>query len=107
MRLGKLAMALSLGLALTGWAQAQPPGGGRGGFGQQGLIRGLERNEALQKDLKLDKDEIAKIKDALTKTAEDTKDLSDKLRDRNLTRRSEERRVGKECRSRRTQYHRQ
>src|SRR5947208_3583899 len=77
MRSGKIALVFALGLALAGLAQAQPrPGGGRGGFG---LVRGLGTNEALQKDLKLDKDEIDKVKTALTKVGEDTRDDSRKL----------------------------
>jgi mRNA-degrading endonuclease RelE of RelBE toxin-antitoxin system len=77
MRSGRIALVFAIGLVLAGLAHAQPrPGGGRGGFG---LVRGLGTNEALQKELKLDKDEIDKVKTALTKVGEETRDEQRKL----------------------------
>jgi len=84
MHLGKLALGLLLGLALVGWADAQQGGGGGrgGGMGRGGrgnLVAQLSTNESLQKELKLDKDTIQKITDAVTKVREDMRDETAKL----------------------------
>jgi Spy/CpxP family protein refolding chaperone len=76
----------ALALALFGLvvqpisAQQQGPGQGRGGFGRGGLA-GLLQNESVQKELKLDKDQIDKVKDAVTKVQEQHKDARAKLAD--------------------------
>ncbi len=71
MRLGRLALALTVAGAVVGGALAQrQPGGGRGGFGMGAMFK----NEALQKELKLEKDQVEKITEALTKVQEELKD---------------------------------
>ena len=78
-------MALTVGLvvALAGVAAAQPPRGqGRGGFGGGfGGYGFLIRNEAVQKELKLDKDQADKAGEAATKVREKYNDEFTKLRD--------------------------
>jgi Spy/CpxP family protein refolding chaperone len=76
MRLTKCLAALALGVLFAGVAAAQPPGG-RGGFGGGfgGSVVGmLGQNEQLQQELKMDKDQIDKVKAAITKVNEDLKD---------------------------------
>jgi hypothetical protein len=78
-------MALTVGLvvALAGIAAAQPPRGqGRGGFGGGfGGYGFLIRNEAVQKELKLDKEQADKAAEAATKVREKYTDELAKLRD--------------------------
>jgi hypothetical protein len=57
----------------------RPGGGGGGGLGQ------LLTNESVQKELKFDKDETEKVKDAVKKVQDDNKDDIAKLRDRNTS----------------------
>src|SRR5688500_5441595 len=77
-------MALTVGLAvgLVGFATAQPPRGqGRGfggGFGGYGF---LIRNEAVQKELKLDKEQADKAAQAARNVQEKHADEFAKLRD--------------------------
>jgi hypothetical protein len=82
-------MALTVGLvvALAGFASAQPPrggqgrggfGGGAGGFGGVGF---LIRNEAVQKELKMDKDQADKAAEAVKKVTDKHADDFAKLRD--------------------------
>jgi Spy/CpxP family protein refolding chaperone len=79
MRLCKLALALGVAALLASPALAQR--GGRGGpFG--GGAQLLENNKSVQEELKMDKDQIDKVKEALAKVREDHKDDIAKLRDR-------------------------
>jgi len=83
MRFGKLAIVLGVGVLLCAPALAQQPRtGGFGGFGG-GLASQLGTNKQLQEELKLEKDQIEKLTEALTKVREDLKDDLAKLRDRN------------------------
>jgi Spy/CpxP family protein refolding chaperone len=76
----------TLALALFGvviqpvLAQQQGRGQGRGGFGRGGLA-GLLQNESVQKELKLDKDQLEKVKGVVTKVQEQHKDARAKLAD--------------------------
>jgi Spy/CpxP family protein refolding chaperone len=78
MRLCKMALVLGVVALMASPALAQP-GRGRGGFGFGGAA--LVRVEKVQKDLKLDKDEVKKVTDALDKAREDNRDEFAKLRD--------------------------
>jgi Spy/CpxP family protein refolding chaperone len=84
MRFGKLALGLALGLLSAGVAAAQPPGGlGFGfGFGGGGLAGMLGQNKQLQDELKLSKDQVEKVTEALAKVREDMSDEMAKLRSR-------------------------
>src|SRR5437868_9333705 len=77
----------TLGLAalLVSPALAQRPGGGRGGVGRGGLDQ-LLTNESVQKELKVDKDEAEKIKDAVKKVQDDMKDDIAKLQNPDTSR---------------------
>jgi hypothetical protein len=70
-----LTIGLTSALAVPAFAQRQP-GQGRGQFGGggQGGIAGLLRNESVQKELKMDKDQV-------DKTAESAKKVQDKHAD--------------------------
>jgi Spy/CpxP family protein refolding chaperone len=76
----------ALALALVGLvvqpasAQQQGREQGRGGFGPGGLA-GLLHNESAQKELKLDKDQIDKVNEAVTKVQNEHKDARAKLAD--------------------------
>jgi Spy/CpxP family protein refolding chaperone len=76
----------ALALALFGLvvqpisAQQQGRGQGRGGFGRGGLA-GLLQNESVQKELKLDKEQIDKVKDAVTKVQDQHKEARAQLAD--------------------------
>jgi hypothetical protein len=83
--------ALVLGVAalLASPALAQQPGG-RGMFGGGGGISFLLQNKSVQEELKLDKDQIDKITDALKKFRDEHKDEYDKASFRNQDTKPEE-----------------
>jgi uncharacterized membrane-anchored protein YjiN (DUF445 family) len=86
------AFGLVLGVAalLASPALAQPPGGrGMGGMGGGGLGQ-LLQNKSVQEELKLDKDQIDKITEALKKFREEHKDEYDKASFRNQDTKPEE-----------------
>jgi hypothetical protein len=76
----KVGLALGLAAFVVSPALAQRgPGGGAGlGF--------LLQNKSVQEELKIDKDQGDKVREAFTKFREDHKDDFEKLRDRNLSR---------------------
>jgi hypothetical protein len=80
MRLERLALGLALGLLSAGLAAAQPRGFG-GGFGG-GLTGMLGQNKQLQDELKMSKDQVEKLTEALAKVREEMSDEMAKLRDR-------------------------
>jgi Spy/CpxP family protein refolding chaperone len=89
MRLGKLALVFAAGLLAATPLMAQQPGGrgrggfgGFGGFGGGGLTGMLSNNKGLQDELKMDKDQVDKLTEALAKVREDMRDDLAKLRDR-------------------------
>jgi Spy/CpxP family protein refolding chaperone len=84
MRLCKMILALGVAALMCAPALAQQ-GRGRGGFGGGG-IGTLAQNKSVQEELKLDKDAVTKVEDALKKVNEDLKDDVAKLRDRNTSR---------------------
>jgi len=87
MRLGKLALVLAAGLMLASTATAQPGrGGGRGGFGGGGLAMMIGNSEQLQKELKVDKDQVEKLTAALTKARESMSSEFEKLRNPDTSR---------------------
>jgi Spy/CpxP family protein refolding chaperone len=93
MRLVKLALVLGAAALIAGPALAQRPqpgGGGRGGFGVEQLLQ----NKGVQEELKMDKEQIDKVGEALKKVREDNKEDYAKLRDRN-TSREERAEIGK------------
>lgn len=71
MRLGTLVLALGAVALLSGPALAQRQPGGRG---QGGGLTQLVQNKSVQDELKIDKDQAAKVKEALDKVREDLKD---------------------------------
>jgi hypothetical protein len=77
------AFGLVLGVAalLASPALAQPPGGGFGRGGGGGIGMYLQ-NKSVQEEVKIDKDQADKLKDALAKMRETNKDEFDKLRSR-------------------------
>jgi len=83
MRIVKLAAILSVGLLLSSTALAQPPGGG--GFGGGGLVNSIARSKPLQEELKVDADQLEKLTAALTKSREDSRELTQKLFSRDTT----------------------
>jgi hypothetical protein len=88
MRLAKLVSVLAAGLLLAGTALAQQrPGGfgGFGGFGGGGLAGMIGQSKQLQDELKMDKDQVDKLTEALAKVREDLRDETAKLRDRNTS----------------------
>jgi len=87
----KLAAFLTAALMVVGSAVAQQPRGGQrggqggagggafgGGFGG-GLASAISRNKELQDELKVDADQLEKLTAALTKAREDSRDLTQKL----------------------------
>jgi 2'-5' RNA ligase len=76
----KVSLALGLAVLLARPAVAQFRGGGGGGIG------GLLTNKSVQEELKLDKDQVDKVAEALKKVREDLKDEMAKLRDRDTPR---------------------
>jgi Spy/CpxP family protein refolding chaperone len=85
MRLGKFALVFAAGLLAAAPVAAQQPGGrgGFGGFGGGGGLTGMiGQSKQLQDELKMDKDQVDKLTEALTKVREDLKDDLAKLRDR-------------------------
>jgi hypothetical protein len=77
----RLALAVGLAAVLVGPAAAQPPGG-RGGFGfGRGGIGFLVQNEAVQKELKIEKDQATKVAEAVKKVNDKHADALAKLRD--------------------------
>ncbi len=86
MRFGKFALVVAAGLLVAAPTAAQQPGGGRGGrggFGGGGGLTGMiAQNKQLQDELKMDKEEVDKLTEALAKVREDLKDDLTKLRDR-------------------------
>jgi len=77
-----LTIGLTAALAVPAFAQRQP-GQGRGQFGGggQGGIAGLLRNESVQKELKMDKDQVDKTAEAAKKVQDKHADEFTKLRD--------------------------
>ncbi len=71
------ALALTVALAAPALAQRQPGGAGQG----QGGIGQLLTNESVQKELKVEKEQADKLKDAVTKVTDAHKDEMAKLRD--------------------------
>jgi Spy/CpxP family protein refolding chaperone len=84
MRLGKLVTVMAVSLLLAGAAAAQGPGGFGGGFGG-GMTGMLAQSKQLQDELKMDKDQVEKLNQAMAKVRDDLKDDIAKLRDRNLS----------------------
>jgi hypothetical protein len=91
MRLWKLVLLFAAGLLLAGPALAQPqpaqsPGGfggfaGFGGnFGGFGLSAMLANNKQLQEELKLDEEQVVRVREALSKTLDEMVELGTKLR---------------------------
>ena len=78
-----LTMGLAALTASPSFAQRQPGGQGRGGFGAggQGGVANLIRNEAVQKELKMDKDQTDKATEAVKKVSDKHADEFTKLRD--------------------------
>ena len=77
----KVALTLGVATLLAVPAQAQPPGGRGGfgaGFGGPGM---LLRNEGVQKELKLNEDQVKKVTDAIQKTQEKFQDELAALRE--------------------------
>lgn len=78
---------LTLGLAALAanpsFAQRQPGGQGRGGFGGagQGGVANLIRNEAVQKELKMDKEQTDKATEAVKKVTDKHAEEFTKLRE--------------------------
>jgi len=106
MRFLKLAALLSAAMLVSSTASAQQPrqpggqrqpgAGGGGGFGG-GLVNSISRSEPLQKELKVDADQIEKLTAALTKAREDSRELTQKLFNRDTP--AEERtEIGKQVR---------
>ena len=79
----RMALTIGLAVAVAGFAAAQPPRGqGRGGFGGGfGGYGSLIRNEAVHKELKLDKEQADKASEAAQKVREKHADEFTKLRD--------------------------
>jgi hypothetical protein len=78
----RLAFAISVAALVAGPAVAQPPGGrGGAGFAGRGGIGFLVANEAVQKELKIDKDQAAKVAEAVKKVQDKHADALTKLRD--------------------------
>jgi Spy/CpxP family protein refolding chaperone len=84
MRFGRFLLALAGGLLLVTPALSQP-GGGRGfggfggGFGGGGLANMIGQSKQLQDELKMNEDQVTKLRDALTKVREDTREDAGKL----------------------------
>lgn len=79
----RFALVLGLGAVLAGAASAQRPQqpGGRGGFGGNLGVGQLLANEAVQKELKIDKDQATKVAEAVKKVTDKHADARAKLRD--------------------------
>jgi len=78
----KTILTLGLAVLLAGPALAQQRGQGRGPGGQGGGgIAGLLTNESVQKELKIDKDNADKVKEAVQKVRDKHADEFTKLRD--------------------------
>ena len=77
---GLFKVVLTLGVAglLAGPALAQRPGGGGGRFGGPGM---LLQNEGVQKELKMDKEQVTRAREALQKVQEKHRDDFAQLRD--------------------------
>ncbi|HMF15317.1 MAG TPA: hypothetical protein VKE94_23545, partial [Gemmataceae bacterium] len=80
-----LALGLTVVLASPAFAQRRGQGQGQGGRGPGGPggggIAGLLQNESVQKELKFDKEEADKVKDAVQKVLDKHADDLAKLRD--------------------------
>jgi hypothetical protein len=84
MRLGlRIALVLGLAALLAGpaFAQGQRRQGQRGGGFGQGGVGQLLQNEGVQKELKMDPDQVTKAKEAVTKVTEAHRDDTAKLRE--------------------------
>jgi Spy/CpxP family protein refolding chaperone len=90
MRFLKLSMILTAGLFLAGTALAQQPRGGQRGQGGQpggfggggfggGVANAIGRSKPIQEELKVDADQLEKLTAAMNKAREDTRDLAQKL----------------------------
>src|SRR5262245_20650267 len=77
-----LTIGLTAALAVPAFAQRQP-GQGRGQFGGggQGGIAGLLRNESVQKELKMDKDQVDKTAEVAKKVQDKHTDEFNKVRE--------------------------
>ncbi len=71
----KVSLALGVAVLVAGPAMAQRPGGFGGGMGA-----GLLANKSVQEELKMDKDQVDRVSEALKKFREDNKDDLAKLR---------------------------
>jgi Spy/CpxP family protein refolding chaperone len=80
----KVMFTLGLAALLATPALAQRPGGGFGRGGGGGLGQ-LLTNESVQKELKVEKDDADKLKDAVKKVQDDNKDDIAKLADRSTS----------------------
>jgi hypothetical protein len=82
-RTGRFVLTIGLALLLAGSAAAQQRQRQRGQGQQrgQGGVVALLENEGVQKELKLDKDQTDKVKEAVQKVRDKYKDQTDKLRD--------------------------
>ena len=85
MGFGKIVSVLAAGLLLVGAAAAQQRPGGFGGFGSSGLAGMIGQNKQLQDELKMGKDQVDKVTEAIAKVREDLRDDAAKLRDRNTS----------------------
>jgi Spy/CpxP family protein refolding chaperone len=85
--MGKYALVFGTALLMAAPLAAQQPGGrggrGGGGFGGGGggLVNLIANNTQLQEELKIDKDQLTKLTEALNKVRDDLKDDLAKLRD--------------------------
>jgi hypothetical protein len=79
----KMVLVLGLAALLAGpaLAQGQRRQGQRGGGFGQGGVGQLLQNESVQKELKMDPDQVTKTKDAVTKVTEAHRDDTAKLRE--------------------------
>src|SRR5260370_42118701 len=99
MHIGKIALAVGVGLLAAGLAPAQPPGfvpgGGFDAAGGRGLARVIAQNKQLQDELKVSKEQSDKLTEALAKVREDLRDDVAKLRDPNITQQEREKVITK------------
>src|SRR5262245_5156518 len=92
MRLWKFVLLFAAGLLVAGQALAQPQpaqppggfggfGGFGGGFGGAGMSAMLATNRQLQDELKMDEEQLGKLRDALAKMREEMGDFFAKVRE--------------------------
>jgi hypothetical protein len=78
---GLLALAVVVWVAAPAQAQRQQGQGGRGGFTQMSGYSALLTNESVQKELRLDEGQVAKVKDAVKTVTDKYKDETAKVRE--------------------------